>query len=89
MLMQNLEGQTKNIKVFSEMAYRQLTQRRALSKLFIFALKRMSQSCACSLFFAKTNGKDPCVRVPQSSFLPQSCAKEKRSGVEIGCMFDS
>ena len=35
----------------------------------------------CSLFFAK----DPCVRVPQSSFPHQLCAKEKRSGVEIGC----
>ena len=43
----------------------------------------MSQSCACSLFFAKTNEKDACSRVPQSSSLPQSCAKEKSSGVEI------
>ena len=43
----------------------------------------MSQSCACSLFFTKTNEKDACSRVPQSSSLPQSCAKEKSSGVEI------
>ena len=43
----------------------------------------MSQSCACSLFFAKTNEKDACSGVPQSSSLPQSCAKEKSSGVEI------
>ena len=44
----------------------------------------MSQSCACSLFLAKTNEKDACFRVPQSSSLPKSCAKEKSSGVEIG-----
>ena len=44
----------------------------------------MNQSYACSLFFAKTNEKDACFRVPQSSSLPQSCAKEKSSGVEIG-----
>ena len=44
----------------------------------------MSQSCACSLFLAKTNEKDACSRVPQSSSLLQSCAKEKSSGVEIG-----
>ena len=44
----------------------------------------MSQSCACSLFLAKTNEKDACFRVPQSSSLPQSCAKEKSSGFEIG-----
>ena len=43
----------------------------------------MSQSCACSLFLAKTNEKDACSRVPQSSSLLQSCAKEKSSGVEI------
>ena len=43
----------------------------------------MSQSCACSLFLVKTNEKDACSRVPQSSSLPQSCAKEKSSGVEI------
>ena len=43
----------------------------------------MSQSCACSLFLAKTNEKDACFRVPESSSLPQSCAKEKSSGVEI------
>ena len=43
----------------------------------------MNQSCACSLFFAKTNEKDACFRVPQSPSLPQSCAKEKSSGVEI------
>ena len=43
----------------------------------------MSQSCSCSLFLAKTNEKDACLRVPQSSSLPQSCAKEKSSGVEI------
>ena len=43
----------------------------------------MSQSYACSLFLAKTNEKDACFRVPQSSSLPQSCAKEKSSGVEI------
>ena len=45
----------------------------------------MSQSisCAYSLFLAKTNEKDACFRVPQSSSLPQSCAKEKSSGVEI------
>ena len=44
----------------------------------------MSQSCACSLFLAKTNEKDACFRVPQSSSLPQSCTKEKSSGVQIG-----
>ena len=43
----------------------------------------MSQSCACYLFLAKTNEKDACFRVPQSSSLPQSYAKEKSSGVEI------
>ena len=43
----------------------------------------MNQSGAGSLFFAKTNKKDACFRVPQSSSLPQSCAKEKGSGVEI------
>ena len=43
----------------------------------------MSQSCACSLFLAKTNEKDACFRVPQSSSLPQSCAKEKCSGAKI------
>ena len=43
----------------------------------------MSQSCACSLFLRKINEKDACFRVPQSSSLPQSCAKEKSSGVEI------
>ena len=43
----------------------------------------MNQSGACSLFFAKSNKKDACFRVPQSSSLPQSCAKEKGSGVEI------
>ena len=39
----------------------------------------MNQSCPCSLFFAKTNEKDACFRAPQSSYLPQSCAKEKSS----------
>ena len=48
----------------------------------------MSQSCACSLFLAKTNEKDACFRVPQSSSLPQSCTKEKSSGVEIGFLRD-
>ena len=43
----------------------------------------MNQSGACSLLFVKTNKKDACFRVPQSSSLPQSCAKEERSGVEI------
>ena len=37
----------------------------------------------CSLFLAKTNEKDACFRVPPSSSLPQSCAKEKSSGVEM------
>ena len=45
----------------------------------------MNQSGASSLFFAKTNMKDACFRVPQSSSLPQSCAKEKGTGVEIDC----
>ena len=48
----------------------------------------MSQSCACSLFLAKTNEKDAYSRVPQSSSLLQSCAKEKSSGVEIGRPLD-
>ena len=43
----------------------------------------MSQTCACSLFRAKTNEKDVCFRVSQSSSLPQSCANEKSFGVEI------
>ena len=37
----------------------------------------------CSLFLAKTNENDACFRVPPSSSLPQSCAKEKSSGVEM------
>ena len=41
-----------------------------------------------SLFLAKINEKDACFRVPQSSYLPQSCAKEKSSGVEIDIMPD-
>ena len=51
-----------------------------ITKIFI----GLSQSCACSLLLAKTNEKDACFRVPQSSSLPQSCAKEKSSGFEIG-----
>ena len=35
------------------------------------------------LGFTKTNEKTLCFRVPQGSSLPQSCAKEKSSGVEI------
>ena len=42
----------------------------------------MNQSAAFSLFFPKTNEKDACFRVPQSYSVPQSCAKEKSSGVE-------
>ena len=34
--------------------------------------------------FTKTNERTLCFRVPQSSSLPQLCAKEKLSGVEIG-----
>ena len=49
----------------------------------------MSQSCACSLFLAKTNEKDACFSVPQSSSPPQSCAKEKSSGVEIALLWFS
>ena len=53
-------------------------------KSFVFHLRnRMNQSRACSLFFLKTNEKDAYFRVPQSSSLSQSCAKEKSSGVEI------
>ena len=48
----------------------------------------MSQSCACSLFLAKTNEKDACSRVSQSSSLLQSCAKEKSSGVEIDFLME-
>ena len=57
-----------------------------LPRIFVIGGARreeLSQSCACSLFLAKTNEKDACLRVPQSSSLPQSCAKEKSSGVEI------
>ena len=36
------------------------------------------------VFFVKTNEKEYCFRVPQISSLPQSRAKEKSSGVEIG-----
>ena len=42
----------------------------------------MNQSCACSVYFAKTNEKDASFRVPQSSSLPGSHA-QKSSGVEI------
>ena len=49
----------------------------------------MSQSCACSLLLTKTNEKDACSKVPQSSSLLQSCAKEKSSGVEIGICSNS
>ena len=49
----------------------------------------MNQSGACSLFFAKTNKKDACFGVPQSSSLPQSCAKEKGYGVEIAFVLAS
>ena len=69
---------------FSHICNRQRSQRRALSRLFIFARDRRSQSCAWSLFLAKTNMKEACFRISQSSSLPQSCAKEKSSGVEIG-----
>jgi len=47
----------------------------------------MNQTCSCPLFFGKTNEKDACFRVPQNSSLPQSCAKQKSSGVEIGLTF--
>ena len=36
-------------------------------------------------FFTKTvNEEDACFRVPQRFSLPQSCAKEKSSGAEVG-----
>ena len=49
----------------------------------------MNQSGACSLFFAKTNKKDACFGVPQSSSLPQSCTKKKGSGFEISFVLAS
>ena len=68
---------------FSPTCNRRRSLSRALSKLFIFARNRVNQSGACFLFFPKTNEKDACFRVPQTSPPPQSCAKEKSSGVEI------
>ena len=44
----------------------------------------MNQSFAFLLSKVKTNQSCICARVPQSSSLPQSCAEEKSSGVEIG-----
>ena len=44
----------------------------------------MNQSFAFLLSYVKTNHSCICARVPQSSSLPQSCAEEKSSGVEIG-----
>ena len=44
----------------------------------------MNQSFAFLLSYVKTNQSCICARAPQSSSLPQSCAEEKSSGVEIG-----
>ena len=49
----------------------------------------MNQSCAFLLSYVKTNQSCICARVPQSSSLPQSCAEEKSSGVEIVIMIFS
>ena len=44
----------------------------------------MNQSFTFLLSYVKAYQSWICARVPQSSSLPQSCAEEKSSGVEIG-----